>query len=237
MMLLLGTGLADPGVVARRARAVGRRAVRGPAARRGRRRHGLSDDARAHHRAVVGPGAHAVDRAVVGARRRDLRARAAGLGRVARAASTGARCSSSRCRSPSWRSTWRGATCPRTSTRRRTPSTTSAASCRCSCVAALVLAINFAPVPNKGTLVIGLDGDRRRSDRRFLPAPAPCGQPALRPRHRRRGGSSGSPRCAGIIVFGSLMGAMFIGQQFLQNVLGYSTLRRAWRSSRPRCAW
>jgi len=28
----------------------------------------------------------------------------------------------------------------------------------------------------------------------------------------------------GIIVFGALMGAMFIGQQFLQNVLGYSTL-------------
>jgi MFS family permease len=30
--------------------------------------------------------------------------------------------------------------------------------------------------------------------------------------------------CAGIIVFGTLMGAMFVGQQFLQNVLGYSTL-------------
>ena len=30
--------------------------------------------------------------------------------------------------------------------------------------------------------------------------------------------------CAGIIVFGSLMGAMFIGQQFLQNVLAYSTV-------------
>jgi MFS transporter, DHA2 family, multidrug resistance protein len=29
---------------------------------------------------------------------------------------------------------------------------------------------------------------------------------------------------AGIIVFGSLMGAMYIGQQFLQNVLGYSTV-------------
>ncbi len=29
---------------------------------------------------------------------------------------------------------------------------------------------------------------------------------------------------AGIIVFGSLMAAMFVGQQFLQNVLGYSTL-------------
>jgi EmrB/QacA subfamily drug resistance transporter len=30
--------------------------------------------------------------------------------------------------------------------------------------------------------------------------------------------------CAGIIVFGSLMGAMFIGQQYLQIVLDYSTL-------------
>jgi MFS family permease len=30
--------------------------------------------------------------------------------------------------------------------------------------------------------------------------------------------------CAGIIVFGSLMGAMFIGQQYLQNVLGWDTL-------------
>jgi MFS-type transporter involved in bile tolerance (Atg22 family) len=29
---------------------------------------------------------------------------------------------------------------------------------------------------------------------------------------------------AGIIIFGSLMGAMFIGQQFLQNVLSYDTL-------------
>ena len=30
--------------------------------------------------------------------------------------------------------------------------------------------------------------------------------------------------CAGLIVFGTLMGAMFIGQQFLQNVLDYSTV-------------
>jgi hypothetical protein len=29
---------------------------------------------------------------------------------------------------------------------------------------------------------------------------------------------------AGIIVFGSLMAAMFVGQQYLQNVLGYDTL-------------
>jgi uncharacterized membrane protein len=30
--------------------------------------------------------------------------------------------------------------------------------------------------------------------------------------------------CAGIVVFGSLMGAVFIGQQFVQNVLGWSSL-------------
>jgi len=30
---------------------------------------------------------------------------------------------------------------------------------------------------------------------------------------------------AGIIIFGSLMGAMFVGQQYLQNVLGYSTVQ------------
>jgi hypothetical protein len=30
--------------------------------------------------------------------------------------------------------------------------------------------------------------------------------------------------CAGIVIFGSLMGAAFISQQYLQNVLGYSTV-------------
>lgn len=30
--------------------------------------------------------------------------------------------------------------------------------------------------------------------------------------------------CAGIVVFGSLMAAVFVGQQFVQNVLGYSSL-------------
>lgn len=33
-----------------------------------------------------------------------------------------------------------------------------------------------------------------------------------------------APAIAGMIVFGSLMGAMFVGQQFLQNILGYDTL-------------
>ena len=30
--------------------------------------------------------------------------------------------------------------------------------------------------------------------------------------------------CSGTIVFGALMGAMFLGQQFIQVVLGYSTI-------------
>ena len=33
-----------------------------------------------------------------------------------------------------------------------------------------------------------------------------------------------APTVAGMIIFGSLMGSMFIGQQYLQNVLSYSTL-------------
>ena len=64
---------------------------------------------------------------------------------------------------------------------------------------------------------------RGRADRLPDP-PAARAQPAVRPARRRRAGSSGSRPCAGIIVFGSLMGAAFVSQQFLQNVLGYSTL-------------
>jgi EmrB/QacA subfamily drug resistance transporter len=89
-------------------------------------------------------------------------------------------------------------------------------------VAALVLGINLAPVPGKGAVAIGLG----------IVALAAMGAFVIRQRRAR------SPlydlevakrrifwvaACAGIIVFGSLMGAMFIGQQFLQNVLDYST--------------
>ena len=87
-------------------------------------------------------------------------------------------------------------------------------------VGSLILAINFAPVPDEGTLALGLVVDRRRRRDRVHHAPAAGAEPAVRPR------VAGArifwvAACAGIIVFGSLMGAMFIGQQFLQNVLGY----------------
>ena len=90
-------------------------------------------------------------------------------------------------------------------------------------VGALILAINFAAVPNAVTLTVSL----------FVIAAA--GLIAFYVRQRRAENplydleAAARPTfwvaaAAGLIVFGSLMGAMFIGQQFLQNVLGYSTV-------------
>jgi MFS transporter, DHA2 family, multidrug resistance protein len=90
-------------------------------------------------------------------------------------------------------------------------------------VASLVLSINFAPVPDHGTLAIGLGVVALAGLIAFLirqrRAPNPLYD--LQVAKRRVFWVAAT---AGVIVFGSLMGAMFIGQQFLQNVLGYSTL-------------
>ncbi len=90
-------------------------------------------------------------------------------------------------------------------------------------VGSLILAINFVPVPNEGILVLGLA---------LIAVAALVG---FYIRQRRAANplydlNIASRRifwvaaCAGIIVFGSLMAAMFVSQQYLQNVLGYSTL-------------
>jgi MFS transporter, DHA2 family, multidrug resistance protein len=90
-------------------------------------------------------------------------------------------------------------------------------------VGALILGINFAAVPNETTLIVGL----------FIVAGAALAAFYIRQRRARNPlydlHSAARPTfwvaaCAGLIVFGSLMGAMFIGQQFLQNVLDYSTV-------------
>ncbi|MBM3666149.1 MAG: MFS transporter [Actinobacteria bacterium] len=109
-------------------------------------------------------------------------------------------------------------------------------------VGALVLAINFFSMPGKSTLAIGLG----------IVAAAAIAAFAIRQRRLGRAQSVGAETaaegsakdrpeplynlevaarptfwvaaCAGIIVFGSLMAAMFVGQQFMQNVLSYSTL-------------
>jgi len=90
-------------------------------------------------------------------------------------------------------------------------------------VAALILAINFAPVPNKGALVLGLAAIAVAAGLAFYVRQRRARSPLydLEIAGRR---VFWVAACAGIIVFGSLMGAMFVGQQFLQNVLGYSTL-------------
>jgi EmrB/QacA subfamily drug resistance transporter len=90
-------------------------------------------------------------------------------------------------------------------------------------IATLVLAISIAPAPGKGTLAIGLGLVALAAAAAFVIRQRRAEEPlfALDIAGRR---IFWVAACAGIIVFGSLMGAMFVGQQFLQNVLGYSTL-------------
>ena len=90
-------------------------------------------------------------------------------------------------------------------------------------VGSLILAINFAPVPNKGALVAGLVIIAAAAGIAFVLRQRRAANP-LYDLHIAGRRVFWVAACAGIIVFGSLMGAMFIGQQFLQNVLGYSTL-------------
>jgi MFS transporter, DHA2 family, multidrug resistance protein len=90
-------------------------------------------------------------------------------------------------------------------------------------VAALVVALNFVSVPNRTTATVAL----------FVIAVLGAAAFVFRQRRARNPlydlGVAARPTfwvaaLAGIIVFGSLMGAMFVGQQYLQLVLGYSTL-------------
>ncbi len=91
-------------------------------------------------------------------------------------------------------------------------------------VGAVILGINFSVVPNEGALVTGLAVLALLSGIAFIFRQRRAKNPLydLKIAGRRTFWVAG---CAGIIVFGSLMGAMFIGQQFLQNVLGYDTFR------------
>jgi DHA2 family multidrug resistance protein-like MFS transporter len=90
-------------------------------------------------------------------------------------------------------------------------------------VGALILAINFAPVPNAKTAALVLGAIALVALVAFYIRQRRAANPlydlevAARP-------TFWVAALAGIIVFGSLMGAMFVGQQFLQNVLDYSTL-------------
>ncbi len=86
-----------------------------------------------------------------------------------------------------------------------------------------MLAINFAPVPNEGTLVLGLVAIAVAAGVAFIIRQRRARNP-LYDLHIAGRRIFWVAACAGIIVFGTLMAAMFVGQQFLQNVLGYDTL-------------
>jgi hypothetical protein len=90
-------------------------------------------------------------------------------------------------------------------------------------ISALVLAINFAAVPNAAALAIGLGAIALAGVLAFLLRQRRAPNP-LYDLHVAGRRIFWVAACAGIIVFGSLMASAFVGQQFLQNVLGYSTI-------------
>ena len=90
-------------------------------------------------------------------------------------------------------------------------------------VATLVLAINLAPEPGKGETAIVLGVIALVATAFFILRQKRVANPLYDLAIAARS-TFWVAALAGIIVFGSLMGAMFIGQQFVQNVLGYSTL-------------
>ncbi len=90
-------------------------------------------------------------------------------------------------------------------------------------VSAFVLAINFAAVPNAGTLALGLGVVAIAGVGAFVIRQRRAPNP-LYDLHVAGRRIFWVAACGGIIVFGSLMASAFVGQQFLQNVLGYSTI-------------
>ena len=133
---------------------------------------------------VVGTRAHEVDRPVVGARRRDRLAGAAGLGRAAGAVRVGigvpGHPAAGRDRVPDGRQVRPGA-------RQRDDEAVDNPGGILSVVlvAALILSINFAPVPNKGTLAIGLAAIAAAALIGFYIRQRRAQQPAVRPARRR----------------------------------------------------
>lgn len=89
-------------------------------------------------------------------------------------------------------------------------------------IGTLIMAINFAPVPNQGMFVLELLAFAVVALILFIYRQKRAKSPLYDLKVARRQ-IFWVAATAGIIVFGSLMGAMYIGQQFLQNILNYST--------------
>ncbi len=90
-------------------------------------------------------------------------------------------------------------------------------------VGALILGINFAPVAGEKTFAACLIGFALIVGGGFIYRQKKARNP-LYDLHIAARPTFWVAATAGIIVFGSLMGAAFVSQQFLQNVLGYDTV-------------
>ena len=90
-------------------------------------------------------------------------------------------------------------------------------------IATLVLAINFAPVPGAWQVAIGLAVVAAIAAVLFIRRQRRAPNPLYDLTYAKRR-TFWAAAVAGIVCFGTLMGTMYIGQQFLQNVLGYNTL-------------
>ena len=90
-------------------------------------------------------------------------------------------------------------------------------------VATLVGAITFAPEPNYGTLALVLAAGSIIAGVLFVVRERRVENPLYDLRYAARP-TFWVAAIAGIVVFGSLMGGVFIAQQYLQNVEGYSPL-------------
>lgn len=88
-------------------------------------------------------------------------------------------------------------------------------------IATLIAAITFAPTPGQLTMSLVLFGVSLVGFIAFYVYENRAAHPIFSLVIARRR-TFWVAAMAGLIVFGSLMGAMFIGQQFLQNVLSYS---------------
>ena len=90
-------------------------------------------------------------------------------------------------------------------------------------VGALVVSINFMPVPDMLTIALVLFAIALLAAAAFIVRQRRAANPLYDLRIAART-TFWVAALAGIIVFGSLMAAAFVNQQYLQNVLGYSTI-------------
>jgi MFS family permease len=90
-------------------------------------------------------------------------------------------------------------------------------------VGALILGINLITAPDKTVIALALLGIAVVGVAAFVVRQRRAPNP-LYDLHVAARRVFWVAACAGIVVFGALMGAVFIGQQYVQNVLGWSSL-------------